>query len=238
MTKVLVVDDEPAIATLLEYNLAKSGYAVETASDGLTAIALLADSDIDLVLLDVMLPGKGGVEVLRDLRGTGNPVPVIMITALDDEVDRILGLEMGADDYVTKPFSPREVIARIKAVLRRYEVGQDVGTVNDGKNIQRFGRLTIDFDRMAVQADGQLLRLTPKEYELLAYMATRSGRVLDRDTLLHAVWAFDASGPDTRMVDMHISHLREKVEPDPKNPAYLKTVRGFGYRFEVPEDAK
>ncbi|TGE72792.1 response regulator transcription factor [Weissella confusa] len=230
MTTVLVVDDEPSLVTLLTYNLKKSGFDVVSATDGPSAIATLAEQPIDIMLLDVMLPGKSGVEVTRELRAEKNRIPIIMLTALDEEVDKILGLEIGADDYVTKPFSPREVIARVRAVLRRFDV-----TTPESKNenkTKQFGNIMIDFDKMVVQRDGEIIKLTPKEYELLAYMAEREGRVLSRETILHGVWGYEYTGPDTRMVDIHLSHLRDKIENDPKHPVHLKTVRGFGYRFD------
>lgn len=230
MTTVLVVDDEPSLVTLLTYNLKKSGFDVVSATDGPSAITTLASQPIDIMLLDVMLPGKSGVEVTRELRAEKNRIPIIMLTALDEEVDKILGLEIGADDYVTKPFSPREVIARVRAVLRRFDV---TTPENKSENkTKQFGNIKIDFDKMVVQRDGEVIKLTPKEYELLAYMAEREGRVLSRETILHGVWGYEFTGPDTRMVDMHLSHLRDKIENDPKHPAHLKTVRGFGYRFD------
>ena len=230
MATILVVDDEPSLVTLLSYNLTKSGFEVVTATSGDEARNQLANHPIDLMLLDVMLPGKSGVDLTRELRGEQNRIPIIMITALDDEVDKILGLEIGADDYVTKPFSPREVIARVRAVLRRFDV---TTPENKSENkTKQFGNIKIDFDKMVVQRDGEVIKLTPKEYELLAYMAEREGRVLSRETILHGVWGYEFTGPDTRMVDMHLSHLRDKIENDPKHPAHLKTVRGFGYRFD------
>lgn len=230
MTTVLVVDDEPSLVTLLTYNLKKSGFDVVSATDGPSAITTLAEQPIDIILLDVMLPGKSGVEVTRELRAEKNRIPIIMLTALDEEVDKILGLEIGADDYVTKPFSPREVIARVRAVLRRFDV---TTPENKSENkTKQFGIIKIDFDKMVVQRDGEVIKLTPKEYELLAYMAEREGRVLSRETILHGVWGYEFTGPDTRMVDMHLSHLRDKIENDPKHPVHLKTVRGFGYRFD------
>ena len=232
MATILVVDDEPSLVTLLSYNLIKSGFEVVTATSGDEARNQLANHPIDLMLLDVMLPGKSGVDLTRELRGEQNRIPIIMITALDDEVDKILGLEIGADDYVTKPFSPREVIARVRAVLRRLDKQQEPQVAKTPTKLKQFGKLTIDFDKMVVQRQGEIVKLTPKEYELLAYMADREGRVLDRETILHGVWGYDYAGPDTRMVDMHLSHLRDKVEDDPKHPVHLKTVRGFGYRFD------
>ena len=232
MATILVIDDEPSLVTLLSYNLTKSGFEVVTATSGDEARNQLANHPIDLMLLDVMLPGKSGVDLTRELRGEQNRIPIIMITALDDEVDKILGLEIGADDYVTKPFSPREVIARVRAVLRRLDKQQEPQVAKTPTKLKQFGNLTIDFDKMVVQRQGEIVKLTPKEYELLAYMADREGRVLDRETILHGVWGYDYAGPDTRMVDMHLSHLRDKVEDDPKHPVHLKTVRGFGYRFD------
>ena len=232
MTKVLVVDDEPSLQTLLTYNLKKSGFDVILAEDGQQALDILHEQKIDIVLLDIMLPEKSGVDVTRELRAEKNQIPIIMLTALDDEIDKVVGLEIGADDYVTKPFSPREVIARVHAVLRRFSQKTQAAKEESVKHNQSYGRLTIDFNKMVVQFDDEIVKLTPKEYELLAYMAEREGRVLSRETILDGVWGYEFSGPDTRMVDMHLSHLRDKIELDPKHPVYLKTVRGFGYRFD------
>ena len=232
MTKVLVVDDEPSLQTLLTYNLKKSGFDVVLAEDGQQALDIIHEQKIDIVLLDIMLPEKSGVDVTRELRAEKNQIPIIMLTALDDEIDKVVGLEIGADDYVTKPFSPREVIARVHAVLRRFSQKTQAPKEESVKHNQSYGRLTIDFNKMVVQFDDEIVKLTPKEYELLAYMAEREGRVLSRETILDGVWGYEFSGPDTRMVDMHLSHLRDKIELDPKHPVYLKTVRGFGYRFD------
>lgn len=232
MTKVLVVDDEPSLQTLLTYNLKKSGFDVVSAGDGQQALDIIHEQKIDIVLLDIMLPEKSGVDVIRELRAEKNQIPIIMLTALDDEIDKVVGLEIGADDYVTKPFSPREVIARVHAVLRRFSQKTQAPKEESVKHNQSYGRLTIDFNKMVVQFDDEIVKLTPKEYELLAYMAEREGRVLSRETILDGVWGYEFSGPDTRMVDMHLSHLRDKIELDPKHPVYLKTVRGFGYRFD------
>lgn len=232
MTKVLVVDDEPSLQTLLTYNLKKSGFDVVSAGDGQQALDIIHEQKIDIVLLDIMLPEKSGVDVTRELRAEKNQIPIIMLTALDDEIDKVVGLEIGADDYVTKPFSPREVIARVHAVLRRFSQKTQAPKEESVKHNQSYGRLTIDFNKMVVQFDDEIVKLTPKEYELLAYMAEREGRVLSRETILDGVWGYEFSGPDTRMVDMHLSHLRDKIELDPKHPIYLKTVRGFGYRFD------
>lgn len=240
MTKVLIVDDEPALVTLMSYNLQKNEFDVLTAVNGIDAEQLIENvSDIDIVLLDVMLPGKSGIELTKELRGRGNHIPIILVTALDEEIDKILGLEIGADDYITKPFSPREVIARIRAVLRRFEL-EPVKKSNQSNpqmnHIKQIGHITIDYDKLAVQRDGALVKLTPKEYELLVYLIERADRVLARENILDGVWDFKETGPDTRMVDMHISHLREKLELDPKHPMMLQTVRGFGYRFNTKVD--
>ena len=232
MTKVLVVDDEPSLQTLLTYNLKKSGFDVVSAEDGQQTLDIIHEQKIDIVLLDIMLPEKSGVDVTRELRAEKNQIPIIMLTALDDEIDKVVGLEIGADDYVTKPFSPREVIARVHAVLRRFSQKTQAPKEESVKHNQSYGRLTIDFNKMVVQFDDEIVKLTPKEYELLAYMAEREGRVLSRETILDGAWGYEFSGPDTRMVDMHLSHLRDKIELDPKHPVYLKTVRGFGYRFD------
>ena len=232
MTKVLVVDDEPSLQTLLTYNLKKSGFDVVSAEDGQQTLDIIHKQKIDIVLLDIMLPEKSGVDVTRELRAEKNQIPIIMLTALDDEIDKVVGLEIGADDYVTKPFSPREVIARVHAVLRRFSQKTQAPKEESVKHNQSYGRLTIDFNKMVVQFDDEIVKLTPKEYELLAYMAEREGRVLSRETILDGVWGYEFSGPDTRMVDMHLSHLRDKIGLDPKHPVYLKTVRGFGYRFD------
>lgn len=235
MTKVLVVDDEPALVTLTTYNLEQAGYSVISANDGQNIVPIIKNEQIDLVLLDVMLPYKSGIELLREIRSEKITVPVILLTALDAEVDKIVGLEMGADDYITKPFSPRELLARIKAVLRRFDVSQ---LPKEEGNTQSFGDLTINYDHLSVTKQGQLVKLTPKEYELLVYVTTNVGRVLERETILHGVWGYNASGSDTRMVDMHMSHLRDKIEDNPKQPQYLRTVRGIGYRFDIPNPAK
>ncbi|WP_288529416.1 response regulator transcription factor [uncultured Secundilactobacillus sp.] len=236
MQRILVVDDEPAIVTLLTYNLETANYEVVTATSGPDAVRLALKKPFDAILLDVMLPGIDGVEVTKRLRQERVLTPIIMITAKTDEFDKIFGLEIGADDYITKPFSPREVMARLKAVLRRYNDALPETKASDqGANDQiRVGALNIDLKRVAVYLDGELVNLTPKEFELLVYLVKRPGQVLSRDQLLTGVWGYDYGG-ETRMVDIHISHLRDKIETDPKHPQYVQTVRGFGYRFEVPD---
>ncbi|GAB6092605.1 response regulator transcription factor [Furfurilactobacillus curtus] len=228
MKRILVVDDEPSIVTLLQYNLEQAGYAVDTAATGADALTKITANAYFCVLLDLMLPELDGMEVTKRARQAGNDTPIIIVTAKGEEFDRVFGLEIGADDYVTKPFSPREILARIKAVTRRSERV----TPTEQQLVRKItiGDLSVDEDRLRVTRSGESIVLTPKEFELLDYLIHRQGRVLDRETLLNGVWGFDYAG-DTRMVDMHISHLREKIEADPKHPRYLKTVRGFGYQF-------
>ncbi|QBO35907.1 response regulator transcription factor [Periweissella cryptocerci] len=232
MRKVLVVDDEPAIATLLEYNLKQADYEVDVATDGLMAFNMGSKNAYDVILLDLMLPEIDGIEVTKRLRQEKIKTPIIIVTAKGDEFDKVLGLEIGADDYVTKPFSPREVLARIKAVMRRYDDVQTSATTEDASDSLDFGRIVINKDAKQVTLDGEDANLTPKEYELLLFLVERKNRVLSRDEILSGVWGYDYAG-ETRMVDIHVSHLRDKVEVDPKSPQVLKTVRGFGYQFIV-----
>lgn len=229
MIKILVVDDEAAISTLLQYNLEENNYDVTVAEDGQTAYQLASQQQFDAILLDLMLPGMDGMTVLKTLRQDKISTPVILVTAKGDEFDRVFGLELGADDYITKPFSPREVIARLKAVLRRSQVDHQVSEEADVIKIQD---LVIDDNKKVVTKADKILTLTPREYELLLYFAQRIGRVIDRETILTAVWGYEYTG-ESRMVDMHISNLREKIEANPKSPVLLKTVRGFGYTMVV-----
>lgn len=229
MTKILVVDDEAAISTLLQYNLEENNYDVTLAEDGQTAYQLASQQQFDAILLDLMLPGMDGMTVLKTLRQDKISTPVILVTAKGDEFDRVFGLELGADDYITKPFSPREVIARLKAVLRRSQVDHQV---SDEADVIKIQDLVIDDNKKVVTKADKILTLTPREYELLLYFAQRIGRVIDRETILTAVWGYEYTG-ESRMVDMHISNLREKIEANPKSPVLLKTVRGFGYMMVV-----
>ncbi len=235
MKKILVVDDDQAILTLLEYNLKKEGYEVKTAADGQEALTLALSRDFDFILLDIMLPKLDGIEVTKRLRQEKVVTPIIMLTARDEEMDKIIGLELGADDYITKPFSPREVIARIKAIGRRMGSANDSSSTNDqpatSPEKYNFEDFTIDLGNYTVKVGGKEIALTPKEFELLAYFVKRPDRVLSREKLLNGVWGYDYVG-QTRMVDMHVSHLREKIESDPSHPSNIITVRGFGYKFE------
>jgi len=229
--RILLVDDEHAIQKLLTYPLRKEGYEVVPAHDGREALEAFDAQQFDLVVLDIMLPKLDGIEVCRRLR-TRSEVPIIMLTAKDDEVDKVLGLEMGADDYITKPFSVREFRSRVKAALRRSEmVG---GGARPGKPVGA-GELSIDFERRSVTMRDEPVRLTYVEFEILAALATKPGHVYTRETLLQQVWG-DSRYRDPRTVDVHIRHLREKLERDPSRPEYLFTVRGVGYRFRESDD--
>ena len=231
--KILVVEDEAALVETLHYNLLREGYEVVTATDGISALEVARTEKPDLILLDIMLPQLDGLEVCRILRREMN-VPIIMLTARTDEVDRVVGLEMGADDYVTKPFSMRELLARVKALLRRVRLLRDEMAAQEQRaNLQTlvFGDVTIDEARHEVLFGGEPLALSPKEYDLLLFLARHRGATLTRDLILERVWGWDFAG-GTRTVDVHIRGLREKIESDPANPHRVVTVRGVGYRFE------
>ncbi|MBT2754480.1 response regulator transcription factor [Mesobacillus foraminis] len=235
MKKVLVVDDEQSIVTLLQYNLEQSGYEVMTASDGEEGKNLAIAEKPDLIILDLMLPKLDGIEVCKILRQDRIMTPILMLTAKDDEFDKILGLELGADDYMTKPFSPREVTARVKAILRRTQANPEPVSDEEEKAEKIvLGELKILPEYYEAYFKGELLECTPKEFELLLYLAQHKGRVLTRDQLLSAVWNYDFAG-DSRIVDVHISHLREKIEKNTKKPEYIKTIRGLGYKLEEPK---
>jgi two-component system, OmpR family, alkaline phosphatase synthesis response regulator PhoP len=233
--KVLVVDDEQSIVTLLKYNLEQAGFEVLTASDGEEGKTIAIEERPDLIVLDLMLPKLDGIEVCKLLRQQKIMVPILMLTAKDDEFDKVLGLELGADDYMTKPFSPREVVARVKAILRRSSFSQEHSDIAvDDREFIKVGKLKVYPERYEAFFNEEKLELTPKEFELLVYLTKHKGRVLTRDQLLSSVWNYDFAG-DTRIVDVHISHLREKIEEDTKKPKYIKTIRGLGYKFEEPK---
>ncbi|WP_174614018.1 response regulator transcription factor [Virgibacillus ihumii] len=227
--RILIVDDEKSIVTLLKFNVEQAGFETDVANDGQQAVELVERNNYDLVILDLMLPEMDGMDVCRHLRNNQIDVPILMLTAKDDEFDKVLGLELGADDYLTKPFSPKEVIARIKAILRRAVKAEE----NSFSSL-RIGDLIIYPDRYEAEMHGKTLTFTRKEFELLYYLASHKAKVLSRDQLLSAVWNYDFVG-DTRIVDVHVSHLREKIEPVTKKPAYIKTVRGLGYKMEEPQ---
>jgi DNA-binding response OmpR family regulator len=223
MPRILIVEDEADIAAPLADDLEIDGYEVEIASDGELACRRAREARWDLILLDVMLPGKDGFEVCRSLRRAGLATPLILLTARAQEAEKILGLELGADDYVTKPFSPRELRARIKAVLRRFSAAREEG--------YRFGDIEVNFARAEVRRAGELVEITPLEFRLLAAFIERRGRVLSRDQLLDAAWDSGTHVTD-RAVDAHIVNLRRKIEPHPAEPKYVLSIRGMGYRFD------
>lgn len=230
--KILVVEDDPTLQETLAYNLTRQGYLVETAGDGKTAIDVARENKPDLVVLDIMLPILDGFEVCRILRQESN-VSILMLTARDDEIDRVIGLEMGADDYLIKPFSMREFLARVKAQLRRVRLDREqIGSeASLDKEILQFGNLILDLTRREVKVNETPISIKPKEFDLLLFLAKHRGQVLTRDLILERVWGWDFHG-GSRTVDVHVRWLREKIEPDPAQPIRIITVRGTGYRFE------
>ena len=232
--KILVVDDEQSIVTLLKYNLETARYIVEVAYDGEEALKKVETEQPELIVLDVMLPKKDGIEVCKTIRSDKNLVPILMLTAKDDEFDRVLGLELGADDYMTKPFSPREVVARVKAILRRSQFVNEIEKEDVDDEDIIIGSIRIRPEFFEVYKEDELLELTPKEFELLLYLIERQGRVITREHMLNSVWNYEFAG-DSRIVDVHISHLRDKLEENPKQPKLIKTVRGLGYKLERPK---
>jgi two-component system alkaline phosphatase synthesis response regulator PhoP len=224
MSKILIVEDEPGIAFALENDLRTEGYEVAVVGDGVEAVKRARSEPFDLILLDIMLPSKDGFEVCRDLRRGGLRTPIIMLTAKAQEAEKIVGLDLGADDYVTKPYSPRELRARIRAVFRRT-------APEGGEEVQRFGRCEVDLVRFELRRDGHRLETTPTELKLLAEFLRNRGRVLTRERLLEQVWGSGVYVTD-RVVDNHIVSLRKKIEDDPTAPRYLVAVRGIGYRFD------
>ena len=237
--KVLVVEDEPVLLETLDYNLSREGYEVSQATDGYRALEIARSEQPDLVVLDIMLPGMDGFEVCRILRQETN-VPILMLTARDEVVDKVVGLEMGADDYMTKPFSMRELLARVKAMMRRQrlireemeaEVGETAAHAEESQNLLDFDDLVIDLARREARLDGEPIRLKPKEYDLLVFLARNRGIALSRDLILERVWGWEHHG-GSRTVDVHVRWLRAKIEPDPADASRIVTVRGMGYRFE------
>jgi len=231
--RILLVDDEQSVQALLSYPLRKEGYDVVQATDGRQALERFEEQPFDLVVLDLMLPKIDGLEVCRRLR-THSSVPIIMLTAKSEEIDKVVGLELGADDYITKPFSMREFSSRIKAALRRVEMSRPTETAPDEAPLE-VGELRIEFPKRTVRARGEDAQLTYVEFEILSALARNPGRVFTRDMLLQRMWG-DSAYRDPRTVDVHIRHLREKIERDPKDPEYLFTVRGVGYRFRDTSD--
>ncbi|CAJ1508893.1 two-component sensory transduction protein RegX [[Mycobacterium] burgundiense] len=227
MTSVLIVEDEESLADPLAFLLRKEGFEATVVTDGPSALAEFERSGADIVLLDLMLPGMSGTDVCKQLRARSS-VPVIMVTARDSEIDKVVGLELGADDYVTKPYSARELIARIRAVLRR---GGEVDDVGSDVGVLAAGPVRMDVERHVVSVGGEPITLPLKEFDLLEYLLRNSGRVLTRGQLIDRVWGADYVG-DTKTLDVHVKRLRSKIEPDPANPVLLVTVRGLGYKLE------
>ncbi len=225
MTRILVVEDEESIADPLEYLLTKEGYEVQVVDNGVDAVTEFDRNGADLVLLDLMLPGQSGTEVCRQIRQR-SMVPVIMLTAKDAEIDKVVGLELGADDYVTKPYSSRELVARIRAVLRRQAEPEELIS-----NTVAAGPVRMDVERHHVTVNGEPVQLPLKEFELLEMLLRNAGRVLTRGQLIDRVWGSDYVG-DTKTLDVHVKRLRSKIEPEPSSPQFLVTVRGLGYKFE------
>jgi two-component system OmpR family response regulator len=230
--KVLIVEDDQTLLNVLKYNLAKEGYDVVTAADGVQALDAARSKRPDLIVLDIMLPGLDGFEVCRILRSEMT-TPILMLTAKAEETDKVVGLELGADDYMTKPFSMRELLARVKAMLRRAEIVKaGEGSAKEAAAaIIKVGKIEIDLARHTVSRSGALIELSPKEFDLLAFLVKNREQVFSRDQLLEKVWGYDYAG-DTRTVDVHIRWLRQKIESDPANPKHLLTVRSIGYKFE------
>ena len=228
MTKILIVEDEASFSEALEFLLKKEGFDVEVAEDGRQGLEKFAANGADLILLDLMIPEVSGTEVCRIIRITSK-VPIIMLTAKDAEIDKVVGLELGADDYVTKPYSSRELLARIKAVMRRQSPGQEG---DDSNGTLSVGTIHMDIDKHAVTVNGGLVSLPLREFELLEFLMRNSGRVLTRNQLIDRVWGGDYFG-DTKTLDVHIKRLRSKIEVDPANPILLQTIRGLGYKLEA-----
>lgn len=229
--KILIIDDEEHIVELIRYNLEASGYLTLEAYNGLDGLKLAREEVPDLVLLDLMLPGMDGLEVCKRLRADDKlkNIPIIMLTAKSEEIDKILGLELGADDYITKPFSVRELNARVKALLRR------INTKIEESDTYSFNDVEIDYLKHEVKKNGEKVDLTLKEFELLDILVRNNGKVLTRDLLLDKIWGYEYVG-ETRTVDVHIRHLRQKLEADDRNPRYIETVRGIGYRFNNDDE--
>lgn len=229
---VLIVEDEQNIVDILSFNLSREGYDTLEAYDGPTGLQLALEQNPDLILLDLMLPGMNGFDVCAKIRQSGNAIPIIMLTAREEEEDKVLGLELGADDYITKPFSMRELLARVKANIRRVGMAPSAGTGTSATVVQSGGgRVTIDEERATVYKDGSPMELTQREYDLIRYLAAQPGKVFSREALMEHVWNYEGYVGDVRAVDVAVRRLREKLEDDPANPQFIKTKRGMGYYF-------
>lgn len=234
---ILVIEDDPHIAELLEIHLKDAGFGHDLAADGETGLQKALSGEFDLVILDIMLPDTDGFEVCKAIRKAENYIPVLMLTSKSEELDKVLGLEIGADDYITKPFSIREFLARIKAVFRRLEQTREPAQSREDADVLDFGELVIDMNKKRVTIDGAPVELTAKEFELLALFARKPGRTFSRKELLDVVWGYQFTGYD-HTVNSHINRLRNKIEKDPANPVYIQTVWGMGYRFVELEEVE
>lgn len=230
MTSILVVDDEPVFIEALTISLEREGFGVIAAADGPAALKAISEKDPDLILLDVMLPGMSGIDVCREIRKSSS-VPVIMVTAKGEEIDAVVGLEVGADDYITKPYRLRELIARIRAILRRSENSPKEDETSSNPEVLVEGAVRLDLERHELSVDGELVSLALREFELLSYLMENSGRVVTRESLMQNVWGWDYIG-DTKTIDVHVKRLRSKIESDPSAPLRISTIRGVGYRYE------
>ena len=230
MTSILVVDDEPVFIEALTISLEREGFGVIAAADGPAALKAISEKDPDLILLDVMLPGMSGIDVCREIRKSSS-VPVIMVTAKGEEIDAVVGLEVGADDYITKPYRLRELIARIRAILRRSENSPKEDETISNPEVLVEGAVRLDLERHELSVDGELVSLALREFELLSYLMENSGRVVTRESLMQNVWGCDYIG-DTKTIDVHVKRLRSKIESDPSAPLRISTIRGVGYRYE------
>ncbi len=229
---ILIVEDEPNIVDILSFNLMKEGYQTIEAYDGTTGLQLAKEQNPDLILLDVMLPGINGFEICKAIRASGSAVPILMLTAREEETDKVLGLELGADDYITKPFAVRELMARVKANIRRVTMQpKEEQTPQPQENQLRLGRVSIDMEGATVYKDGQPLELTQREYDLICFLAAQPGKVFSREALMEHVWNYDGYVGDVRAVDVAVRRLREKLEDNPANPTFIVTKRGMGYLF-------
>ena len=230
--KILVVEDERNIVDILTFNLAREGYETLEALDGAAGLRLALEQDPDLILLDLMLPKMDGFQVCRTLREQGRATPIIMLTAREEETDKVLGLELGADDYITKPFSMRELLARVKSNIRRTEMLSNAAQQTAGNRLE-LGRIQVDLDAMLVYKDGEAMDLTQREYELVKTLASSRGQAVSRESLMEQVWNYDGYVGDVRAVDVAIRRLREKLEDDPADPKFIITRRGLGYAFGI-----
>ena len=230
---ILIVEDEQNIVDILSFNLAKEGYDTLEAYDGVTGLQLALENNPDLILLDLMLPGMSGFDVCRQVRQSGSSTPILMLTAREEEADKVMGLELGADDYITKPFSMRELLARVKANIRRVSMvpAAPSGQEKENDALQKVGRVSIDREKATISKDGKALDLSQREYDLICFLAAQPGQVFSREALMEHVWNYEGYVGDVRAVDVAVRRLREKIEDDPASPEFIVTKRGMGYLF-------